>query len=896
MAYKNLGPEVSESPADAVAGAGQYTADEHSFESLVFQQDKPVLDWELNLLQEVLGQAGSRLMALKTLPSSVLNGDFLEDPGLQSSYGFLGTSYTSVTTEFANKFNIRAVDLVVNGWPVRFEYTDSATPGENIITLPGPPGSGARTDLVILEVWRALVSAAPSTLNKSLTGQVLRNGNAKAADQFPPGNVNLVDDLLDPSMLVETQKRVQVQYRYRVVQNVTIDSSNIDGFGTLLSRSVPYQNASTVDGEPPISPLPYVSASSKSYGLWIAGNGNATSAAALGTVDGFMYAVPLCAVYRRNSGGFSETTNRNGALPFTAGTSDRPDGLFADQVVESDVVDLRHGSAQDLSEVLDKNFQYVLDNTLRSQGESFTDGLSTVGGTSFTVGDDIGAISTHIGSPDGVRAHFSDRRVTEPAIHWAPALVAATSLTINLSSVNLPWAPATNVALNAPTGTKFTGVGKIRLIGPSFATPTFDNDFYPSITSIVVTDTTVTLNFSVTTGDLAVELLITYPPAVGIRRNVLEAHDLWTPDPATLPAWANNPARYNNTGLPPGRFRLEEGFPLRSQPGGPGPITQVGPFWWVDIAHRELTLFSPSIPWASFSPSLAGGAVVNAQGTVLIPDRIAAIVDVGVVSPPGITVVGIALNGAYTELTLSPPQAPGTQLTEIDYVPYRPPPPVGSDHYTLWYRSRAVQSVDPPAGTQTLNLTPRCFSKYAHVITNGSGSPDDGFPYDAVGAQIPIPTQPPGAHPEAIMDSPNNVSVTGFGMNSGYAQVPVLMPYSPNPGQVTIYRDAVDGVLDGDGRRFWPRSDDGSVPAYSPTVYGQSLTVPTRHKVAYPIVCELKEDFNSIGQKGTMVLVVFCSWAEISMMNGVAMSSIPGDSGAAVFKLKGGLLNPRRSQ
>jgi hypothetical protein len=204
--------------------------------------------------------------------------------------------------------------------------------------------------------------------------------------------------------------------------------------------------------------------------------------------------------------------------------------------------------------------------------------------------------------------------------------------------------------------------------------------------------------------------------------------------------------------------------------------------------------------------------------------------------------------------------------------------------------------VDPPAGTQTLNLVPRCFSKSAHVITNGSGSPDDGFPFDAVGAQIPIPTQPPGAYPEALMDSPNNIAVVGFGMNSGYAQVPVLMPYSPSPGQVTLYRDAVDGVVDGDGRRFWPRSDDGSVPAYSPTVYGQALTVSTRHKVAYPVVCEPKEDFNGIGQKGTMVLVVFCSWSEVSMVNGVAMSSFPNDSGAAVFKLKGGLLNSRRSR
>lgn len=871
MAYKKLGPEVSESPANADAGAGQYTADEHSFESVVFQQDKPVLDWELNLLQEILGQAGSRLMALKTLPSSVLNGDFLEQPDL-GSYLFFDSG---LGPDFANQFVIGATDLVVNGWPIRFEYTNSADPGQNIIVLPAPPGSGHRMDLVILEVWRALVSAAPSTLNKSPTGQILRNGNAKAGDQFPPGNANLADDILDPSMLQETQKRVQIQYRYRVIQNATIDSSNIDGLGTVLSRSVPYQNASGVDGEPPISPLPYISASSKSYGLWMAGNGNATSAAALGTVDGFMYAVPLCAVHRRNSGGFNETTNRNGALPLTAGTSDRPDGLFADQVVEGDVVDLRHGSVNDLNEILDKNLQYVFDNTLRSSGEVFTDGLSTVGGTSFLVGDDTGVDTQSMGNMDGVRAHFSDRRIVEPAVH-VEAMDNSTNFTLHLNSLNLQWAPATDVVLNAPAGTKITGIGKIRLVDSvgSFDIDMLDPASNPKVTSInFISNTSVQIEFSaaIANGNCYVEVLVAYPPNVGLQRNVLSATALWTPDPSVIAPWAET--LLFTPAVSPGRFTLPEG------PGSP----TGGKYWNVDTAHRELQVYIPAVAQTNIF-------FVNSNGTVMLPERVSF---VNVVGDPGFVVIQFVYDGAYTVVTFDAPPVAGTAV-QLQYAPFRAPPPT-ADHYTLWYQSRAIQSVLPPSGTWTLNLVPRCFSKVMHVITNGSGSPDDGFPFDAVGAQIPIPSQPPGSHPEATMDSPNNVSVLGFGMNSGYVQVPVLMPYSPDPGQVTLFRNAVDGVLDGDNRPFWPKSDNGSEPVYAPTIFGQALAIPTRHKVTYPVLCELKEDFNGIGQKGTLVLVVFCSWSEISTVDGVTMATFPNDSGAAVFKLKGGFLNTRRS-
>lgn len=861
MAYKKLGPDVSESPSNVVAGAGHYTADEHSFESIVFQQDRPVLDWELNLLQEILGQSGSRLLALRTLPSCFLNGDFLEAPGLGTAYSFL-----PAVDGNENKFIMKAADLVVNGWPIRFEYSGSATPGENVIELPEPPESGNRTDLVILEVWRALVEPAPSVLNKSPTGQILRNGNAKAADQSPPGNVNLADDLLDPSYSQETQKRVQIQYRYRVIPGVTLGATDIDGFGTILARSVPYQAGSDVDGEAPISPLAY-SPSPKSYGLWTAGDGDLASANALGTVDGHMYALPLCAVFRRNSSPFSEV-NKNGGPLIASGSTNRPDGLYADQIVEGDVKDLRHTVAWDLREVLEKNVQFLLDNTLATEHEEFSDELSTVAGTTLLVGDKIAADAQHAGSADGCRLTFSDRSVTEAVVHKMD-VSNSSSASFSLSSIRLPWSSGTVDVKGLSPDAYILHVTKVRLITATHDLDLLDTGGTPRVTSVTVgvdvgpMPDEVTLAFdSPATGTLFVEFLLTYPSNMGVQRNVLGGYELWTPDPSTMQDGTDS-SKFTAVDGVPGRYKLDPGF------------------WSLDPAHRELRLRIPI-------EAVTADYRVCSDGKIRIPERID-----GTPTVAGQTVTDMTEGTAYTELTISPGDVEGALLS-VTYTPYRAAEP-HADGYRIWYSSRAIQSLAPPSGTQTLHLIPRCASDSMHIIMSGSGSPDDSFPYDAPGAQIPVATQPAADHPESVADAPNVVSIVGFSVNTGYARLPVLVPYSPNPSQVTLFRDALDGVVDGDRRRFWPKSDDGSAPVYSPTAFAANLSQPQRHKVAYPVICELKQDYAPYGLKGTMLLVVFTRWYDFSTENGIVLTSEPTDTGAAVFRLRGGPLNPRRS-
>lgn len=866
MAYKKLGPDVSQSPSAAVAGAGQYTADDHSFEGVVFQQDKPVLDWELNLVQEILGQAGTRLLALRTLPTCFLTGDFLERPDPGGSFTFL-----PAVAGNQNKFQVKAANLNVNGWPIRFEYSGTTDPGENVIQLPAPPAGGIRTDLVILEVWRALVAPAPSTLNKSPTGQILRNGNAKAADQFPPGNVNLADDLLDPSYLQESAKRVQIQYRYRVIPGVTLGATDIDGFGTILARSVPYQAGSDVDGEAPLSPLAYASQSSSQYGLWRAGAGNLADATALGTVDGFMYAVPICAVFRRNSTAFNRLANFNGAGLIASGVSGRPDGLYADQVVADDVKDLRHGTAFDLQEVLEKNVQYLLDGTLATQHEVYADVAGSVGGTAFTVRENVGSLSAKMGNPDGVRFDFSDRSVTQSVVAKVAVSGSATA-TISLNSLLLSWdSTPYNMKASAPSGTSIVDVGQIRLVKATTDEDALNPASSQFVTGISFTASpgpevdSVTLTFNaVTTATVYVELYVNYAGAHGAPRNMSSAYELWTPLPASIAAWVDS-SQFTST---PDVTRSK----LSSS------------YWWVNSANRELSLRMPT------TSQVATYRAATAT-TILIPERIVG----NVTLDGGRTVTNVTRNTAYTTVTFSPGGAVGAAV-QATYTPVRAAPAfLAADSYNLFYRSCAIQSVSPPSGTQTLDLLPRAFSNSLHVITSGSGSPDSSFPFSSPGVHIPIPTQPAASYPESRLDATNLIEIVGYGIDTGYIRLPALIPYAPNPSQVTLYRDALDGVTDGDGRFFWPKSHSGLVPTYSPVVSAQGLVQSQRHKVAFPVLCELKSDFAGLGQKGTYVLVVFSKWFEFDDDNNVSLGPSTSDSGAAVFRIKGGLMAPRRT-
>ena len=215
----------------------------------------------------------------------------------------------------------------------------------------------------------AFFAGGVDTDNKPTQSTLYRNGNVLA-----PSGVNLVDDIADPVIDAETTKRVQVQYRIRTTsatENVNF-KTQADGFSNVNVLAMGGTGA-TVAGYPFVrADNTTITGSSdatlygvEDSGLWIAGSGTSGSATALGTVDGFVYAIPLGMVFRRNDAydggagaGWDPLANTNGAMPVThalfanpavgavgANLSDRPDKLFADAIVADDVLDLRKSSS-----------------------------------------------------------------------------------------------------------------------------------------------------------------------------------------------------------------------------------------------------------------------------------------------------------------------------------------------------------------------------------------------------------------------------------------------------------------------------------------------------------------------------------------------------------------------
>ncbi len=486
----NLGPGVSR-VLDPTA---------REFREVILQQGKPPMDAEFNLLQEMMLDV-SRKGVLSGVPSGWLGNetsllaDFQTNPMWSNWFRFgrqrLGENQSVM---WAN----------VNGWLVPVMGTRTGTPPgaandldtTNIIALDPPPANAGdqRADFVFLEVWQARVAPNPSTANKPTSSNLYRYGNVEGGYTFLP------DDLLDPSLGFESSQRVQLQYRIRVVKGPVGLSNFPDGFDTSYVKG---QGAAT---SPTLYTFQNMRQELGDAGLWRAGDGTQN---ALGTVDGYVYAIPLCAVFRRNSVVWlgHPSPNLNGAInrnptavdrtgvktfsvtptlsvaltgsavatnvtltniantplplaslsPITiqigdeiltyqgttgntlnnvlrgqAGTipeahpvgsvvrvlSSRPDGLFADQVASTDILDLRHvvnPNGFNYESLLRYNFDKLLKGELRAnwkrsnggtQGTlvAYQDMVST--GTSLAVSE--------LDQPDGNRLIFSDAIVAQP--------------------------------------------------------------------------------------------------------------------------------------------------------------------------------------------------------------------------------------------------------------------------------------------------------------------------------------------------------------------------------------------------------------------------------------------------------------------------------------------------
>lgn len=853
--------------------SGYLNPDNRSFETVVLQAGKALLDKEINLLEDISSSANQAALK-RMMPSGWLADDFMSTSSSTSGI------FTAVST--SNGLRVpQGLRAHVNGWLLTIR--DTGTAGNNDLTLPAPPlGAGTkRTDLVVLEVWRRLISASPSTVGKSATGRIWQNGNVKTSPTDDL-TLNFVDDLLDTNIASETTKRVQIQYRLRVVSGVDIFSypCGLDD-PSIVAYTVP-ASAGAPDG----TSTSYTYANQEANGdagLWIAGDGNPANT--LGTVDGYMYAIPLMAVFRRNSTSFNKNTNQNGASP-SSGASDRPDGLFNDIVNARDVVDLRFGVSPcgwSYAEVLDKNVSFLFDNTLKTEYMLNSKGGGSHGHTVLWA-DEVGITGPHggnstttgstpggalIGEFDGVRRAFSDRSVLEvltikvgqPGGGWAnsTSTIDVTALPVYpYSAFNWASYSASAVIVDMLAANFIGGTSK----------KTFDATLnvkkVTGLGAIPVGNLSLTMDAltgkGVTDEDLYVDLLVCYPPGNGLTYSPTGSYgasSFSVNNPSALPA--TGPVYYSalaNTSI--------------------------------DNTHREANIQYATV---NITLTIAADTVVSAKSTFRMPERVNSIVSV---AKGGVAIAGsTTLSSDCRTVTFTNAADytnPGDTLTVV-YTALRPLPQNG-EQVTIWYEARSPQTLrDSVLGT-SLTVVPRYVPSDLYVILTGSGSIDEGYPFPS--AYVQSGGVYPGSGGSFVgsheLTGRSGQSVADFAASTGFLKLPTFVPMVVNPESLTFQRSSPADV-DAEGRTFF-KSLAGST--YLPNAYGQDLSDPIKHKVVFPFIAELTTS-SAMGKKGQLVLVLLARWASFDQINGVFFDSdlSVSTTSASVFRLKGNLLNRR---
>lgn len=867
MTTKSYGPAVS----------GYLDPDGRAFEIVVHQAGKPVLDKELNLGADLNVGAAQTLLRYIT-PSGWVSGDFTAASTLYQA------------TADLNTLAMPALLAHVNGWVIPIIHT--GVNGANKVSLgAGPAGVGAkRTDLVVLEVWRKLLDTTAD--GKSPTGRIWANGNVKvpsASDAI----LNYVDDMLDGVVGAETTKRVQIQYRLRVIQGVDVFAypAGIDD-PTVVANTVP-ASAGSPDGT--ATAFPYANQSPNDAGLWRAGDGVPTNG--LGTVDGYMYAIPLAAVFRRNTAAFAKNTNQNGGVAF-GGASDRPDGLFHDVIDERDLADLRRGislgGASEYQEILEKNFGGLLDNALKTEWGQFGVGggqeghtmlaadeigvSNANGGDGSTNGDTPGA--NFIGEFDYTRRRFSDRVIYEVmTVQVSPGTAAVSTAAWQAGTVvtldPTQLAPYPHSAFNfpafAPANTRIVDVLRARVIGQAagksyceVGVPTDpDTAAYPittvtglgefPIASVVITLGAPPVAAGLSNEPMFIDLLVAYPPGNGLTYTA-------TQDYGANSFSLNNPSALPNTA--PISFSNEVGLAF-------------------DPAHREVNLEYRTVPLTfTFYADSTGD-----RTTFVLPERVDTVVQV---LKNGAPVTGNVDSMTKRILTLAADATAGDEI-QVDYRARRPMPQSGAQ-YTVYYEARAPQTIRAALLGTSVTLIPRYVSPYLYSISTGSGSVGEGYPYPFAYVQSG------GVYPSALgafsgdhqLDGSAQLTVANFGAETGFLKLAAVVPYVPDANGVTLQR--LVGDVDSEGRSYFK-----TVPAgYVPNAYAQPLSDSRIHKVLLPVLMEAAAD-STVATKGTLLLVVFTRWATADNENSIRFSSDlnVNTTSASIFRLNGNMLNKK---
>lgn len=515
-----------------------------SYVGVIHQKLRPAMDAENNLAHD-LSDFNSRARHRSLLYSGVTNLKAANQPKIFVTT--LDPDFVGNFGKFPNEFAIQNFDAVVNGWQIKVR--NSRVLGGNyddpdycsIELEDGPAFTGStQTDFIFLEVWRSVIRPRPNADYKPEPTRVYRHGNTQYADL----GGNLSDDLLDPTLQAQTSMRVQVQYRLRVVQNPNF-TLYADGLGDPNIRA--QGNSNTVTS------YAYVQ-SPDDPGLYIAGDGSTGAQSEMQNPDGYCYAIPITKIHRRNQAPYSYTNNQNGSATSINDTlSDRPDGLFRDEISERDIVDLRHIvlTNKSFSEILEESFDSLLRRDLRTEfGRDSEIGNSNAGTEMLTVDGyatvDVPGVFEMPFDPDGIRRDYSGfprQHSVSIQVNTAADFNNGTIVYNSISSVLTINIGSTNTIVSDPIIFDATGVAISPQ--PSWTTPTTGT----KITTVpgAVLGQTITLTFDVI-----------YSP-LGHRFIAQDYFDVYNDRPGNPQRWAFT---VDSTAFTQRRQVIREGLPV----------------------------------------------------------------------------------------------------------------------------------------------------------------------------------------------------------------------------------------------------------------------------------------------------------------------------------------------
>jgi hypothetical protein len=313
-----------------------------------------------------------------------------------------------------------------------------------------------------------------------------------------------------------------------------------------------------------------------------------------------------------------------------------------------------------------------------------------------------------------------------------------------------------------------------------------------------------------------------------------------------------------------------------------------------DETHREVQLEYTTV---ALTVTQAADTIVNSNTVFRLPERAATVTSVLRNSSP---IVGtVALNPTGRMAHFSNPSDytnPGDVLT-ITYTAIRPMPQnsTGSQlQMTIYYDAAAPQAARQQLLGTGLTVIPKCVSDSLYVLTTGSGSQDEGYPWpqgyvQTGGIDVWGGTTGGQYSGEGHLSGRAEVAVTDFNANTGFLRLSNFIPMVANPDQL---------VFTGVGTDIEGRSYFNAVPtgAYLLNAYAQDLSNACRHKNVLPMLCELAVD-STFGFKGQLVLVLLTRYAWIDQHNCVNMETpllvSTSTTTASVFRLN--LLDKRAS-